>query len=102
MLDINYNDFLNIIGNICLIVGGFFVFTGSLGILRMKDFFTRLHPAGVSDSAGVILIFLGILFKTTIGTISLKIILLIIFSLLTSATACHALAKSSLIDKDHK
>lgn len=82
-----------------LVTGVFFLLTGAIGIVRMPDLFTRLHPAGVADSAGLPLILLGLLFHLDFGLVSLKIILLMIFALITSATACHALAKSAFIAK---
>lgn len=87
-------EFLTII---CLGLGAFFVFTSALGLLRMPDFFTRLHPAGIGDSIGLPLILLGLLLNQEFGLISFKIFLLIIFSLVTSATASHALAKAALM-----
>ena len=90
-------NIVNIMGWICLIVGVFFMFTGAVGLLRMPDFYTRLHPAGITDSAGLILVLFGVLLHTEPGLISVKIILLILFSLVTSSTACHALAKAALL-----
>ncbi|MCB2081609.1 MAG: monovalent cation/H(+) antiporter subunit G [Rickettsiales bacterium] len=81
-----------------MIVGTFFIFTGSLGILRMPDFFTRLHPASMGDSMGLPLILIGIALHTPFGLVTAKILLLLLFSLVTSSTASHALAKAALLD----
>jgi len=43
------------------IVGGFFLLIGSLGMLRLQDFWARLHAASIIDSAGVGLILLGMM-----------------------------------------
>jgi len=89
--------FLNILSWACLFSGAFFIFTSAVGILRMPDFFTRLHPAGMTDSLGLPLILIGLLFQSDFGLISLKILILIIFAVTTSATSCHALAKAALV-----
>jgi len=89
-------DFLNIAGWVCIVAGIFSMFTGAVGIWRMPDFFARLHPAGINDSAGLTLVLLGILLHAEFGFVTGKIILLILFSMITSATACHALARAAI------
>ena len=87
----------DIIGNIFLLLGAFFIFTGAAGILRMPDFFSRLHPAGIGDALGLPLALIGVMIHAGFGLISIKILILILFAMVTSATACHALAKAALI-----
>lgn len=79
-----------------LLSGGFFVITGAVGMLRMPDFFTRLHPAGITDSLGMPLILVGLMVHNGLNLLSLKIFVLILFLLLTSPTSCHALARAAL------
>lgn len=90
-------EVVEIIGNILLLLGAFFVFTGAVGINRMPDFFSRLHPAGISDALGLPLMLLGVLCHMDLGLVSVKIMLIVFFAVITSATACHALAKVALI-----
>ena len=52
-------DVWDVLTTIFLAGGVFFGFTGSLGILRMPDFYTRLHPAGKSDTLSQALIVAG-------------------------------------------
>jgi multicomponent Na+:H+ antiporter subunit G len=41
---------------IILLISGLIFFTGgSIGILRFPDFYSRLHPAGKLDTAGLVL-----------------------------------------------
>ncbi|MCP5361440.1 MAG: monovalent cation/H(+) antiporter subunit G [Hyphomicrobiales bacterium] len=80
-----------------LCVGAFFAFSGSVGILRLPDFFTRLHPAGMSDGTGLMLVVLGACLLLEPGLITLKLVLLGVFALLTGATACHALARAAAL-----
>ena len=46
-------DALDYVSILFLSVGAFFGLTGAVGILRMPDFYTRIHPAGKSDRAGI-------------------------------------------------
>lgn len=84
-----------------LALGCFFALTGALGILRMPDFFSRQHPAGKTDSAGLALIALGLLGETLkyeYGMIvAAKLGLIVLFVLITGPAAVHAIAKSALL-----
>ena len=42
---------LDIASWVLIVVGGAFGLVGGIGVLRMPDFFTRIHPAGMTDSA---------------------------------------------------
>lgn len=85
------------IGIIFMVAGAFFIFTSALGLLRMPDFFTRLHPAGIADSLGAPLVLIGVAIENGFSLFSGKIILLILFLMITSPTACHALAHAAVI-----
>ena len=88
---------MNIVVTILLIIGLFFFAGGAVGIIRFPDFYSRLHPAGKLDTAGL---------STTMGALalytassfslpdlitSLKIILIFVFVFITSPTATHAI-----------
>ena len=88
---------LHWLGNILILLGAFFVLTGALGILRMPNFFARLHPAGVTDSLGVTFVLAGLILHTGLTLVSGKLLLLMLFLLLTSPTACYALAKAAFL-----
>lgn len=81
-----------------LLVGGFCVLVGGIGVLRMPDFFTRMHAAGVTDTSGAILILTGLMFQSGISLVTVKLILILLFLLVSSPTASHALAKAALSD----
>lgn len=91
------NDVLLHIGNVMILLGAFFVFSGALGIVRFPDFFTRLHAAGVCDSLGLPLVLLGLACHADSGLVAAKLVLLTIFILFVSPTACHALAKAAFL-----
>lgn len=85
------------VGNGLIGLGAFFVLTGALGILRMPDFFSRLHPAGVTDSLGVTFVLCGMMLHMGLTAATGKLFLLMLFLLITSPTACHALAKAAFL-----
>ncbi|MGH8705093.1 MAG: cation:proton antiporter, partial [Burkholderiales bacterium] len=43
-----------------LVAGGLFCLVGGVGVLRMPDFYTRLHAASVTDILGAGLVLLGL------------------------------------------
>lgn len=88
-------DIFEIISWAFIFLGCFLILSGSLGILRFPDFFSRLHPAGVTDSLGAPMLLIGLIIHEGLTMTSLKIGVLILIILVTSSTACHALAKAA-------
>ena len=72
--------------------GVFFVLAGALGVLRLPDFFTRLHAAGMTDTLGAELILLGLIIQSGFTILSAKFLMVAFFLFLTSPTATHAIA----------
>ena len=87
------------LANALIIAGAFFALTSAVGLLRFPDFFTRLHPAGVADSLGTPCILAGLMLHAGLTLISGKILLLLLFLLVTTPTACHALAKAAHLEE---
>ena len=79
-----------------LLAGGALVVTGGIGLLRLPDFFTRLHAASLTDTLGFAFIVLGLALQSGAGLTSLKLFLALAFLLLTGPVATHALAKAAL------
>lgn len=86
---------------ICLAGGCFFAMTGAVGILRLPDFYTRVHPAGKNDTMGVAMITLGLLAETMkfeFGyLVAGKLILIVLFVFITAPVATHAITKSAFL-----
>lgn len=76
--------------------GLFFMIFGALGILRFPDLYTRLHPAGKAGTAGVLSIFIGLIIYSGFSTLSLRIILIALFIVITSPVASHAIARGAI------
>ena len=78
-----------------ILVGGAAVVTGALGIVRFPDFFTRLHAAGVTDTAGAELIVFGMMLQADSWIIVAKLAFIAVFLGLTSPVATHAIAHAA-------
>ena len=90
---------IEILSSILVILGSLSIIVGLLGVYRMPDFYTRLHAASVIDTLGTILILFGLILYAGLNIVSIKLLLILIFILITTPTAAHALAKSALHGK---
>lgn len=81
---------------IFLLAGGFLCITGGVGLLRMPDFFSRVHAAGVTETLAAPLLLCGLLLQMGWSLDMLKVIMILIFVLATNPTATHAMAKATL------
>jgi len=93
---------MDILGIILLSLGAFYIVSGNFGTWRFKNFFVRLHPAGVTDSAGLIFTFLGLLCFAGTNLVIIKLIILLFLTLIASTTACHALGKAKYMEDKGK
>ena len=81
---------------IFLLAGGFLCITGGVGLLRMPDFFSRVHAAGVTETLAAPLLLFGLLLQMEWSLDMLKVLMILIFVLATNPTATHAMAKATL------
>ncbi|MBU2629882.1 MAG: monovalent cation/H(+) antiporter subunit G, partial [Proteobacteria bacterium] len=51
---------MNILVIFLLVTGLFFFLGGAIGIIRMPDFYSRLHPAGKLDTLGILAMVMGL------------------------------------------
>ena len=86
---------LDILSIAALVSGMVFVLAGSIGVLRLPDFYTRMHAAGVTDTLGAELIMIGLILQAGWSALSLKLALIGVFIFLTSPTASHAVANAA-------
>lgn len=81
-----------------LILGGSgFVIIGGIGLLRLPDFYTRIHAAGITDTLGTWLILLGLMLHEGLTLGAAKLAMLLFFLLTTGPLASHALAKAAYL-----
>lgn len=85
----------DIVSAVMLLAGAFFVTVGSIGVFRLPDFYTRLHGAGITDTLGAGLILVGLTFQAGFTLATIKLIMILVFLLVTSPTSCHALAQAA-------
>ncbi|MCX7962267.1 MAG: monovalent cation/H(+) antiporter subunit G [Burkholderiales bacterium] len=79
-----------------LAAGGVSCVLGAVGLLRMPDFFTRMHAASVVDTVGAGLILLGLMVQAGLTLVTVKLVVIGLLIFFTSPTASHALARAAL------
>lgn len=82
----------------CLLLGSAFAVIGGIGLLRLPDFYARMHGGGITDTLGAGLILLGLGFHAGVSLVGVKLLLILLFLLFTSPTTAHALGKAALTD----
>jgi len=87
---------LELIAGALIAAGAFFFFAGTVGLLRFPDVYCRLHALTKADNLGLGLISSGLILLATDWGARFQILLIWLLVLISSATICHLLARSSL------
>lgn len=93
-----------IVVSVLIIIGVFFSLVGSIGLVKLPDFFTRLHGPTKATTLGVgsMLIASSIYFYTQTDTISLHEILITLFLFLTAPISAHIMSKAAIHIEEKK
>jgi multicomponent Na+:H+ antiporter subunit G len=79
-----------------IVSGVFFLLVASVGIIRLPDFYSRMHAMGKGDTLGVMLILFGLSVYEGLTLNAAKLMLALVFVGLTNPVASHALARAAL------
>lgn len=80
-----------------LLGGGFFCVVGAGGLVRMPDFYTRMHAASITDTLGAGLILAGLILQAGLTLVAAKLVMIGLLLFFTSPTASHALARAAFV-----
>lgn len=78
-----------------LISGLFFVVVGVTGVLRLPDFYARLHATSKCDALGLALMVAGVALLTGLALKTVKILMLVAIVAAVNSTAAHALGRAA-------
>ena len=76
--------------------GGLLGIIGGLGVMRMPDFYTRLHAASITDTLCTTSILIGLCLLAGWSLALGKLLLILAFLVLAGPTAAHAMAKAGI------
>lgn len=90
------NAMIDTIVAIFVIIGVFFTVVSAIGIVRLKDVYSRTHASGKSATLGVIFIMLAVFIHfLSQGVVNAKVLLAIIFLFLTAPVASLMITRSA-------
>jgi multicomponent Na+:H+ antiporter subunit G len=81
----------------CLVGGGLFCMVGAVGLVRMPDFYTRMHAASVIETLGAGLILAGLMLQAGPTLVAAKLLIVGLLIFFASPTATHALARAAMV-----
>lgn len=88
---------IEVLSWVLILSGSAFVIIGGIGLLRLPDFYTRIHAAGITDTLGTWLIIMGLMLHEGLTLGSAKLAMLLFFLLATGPLSSHALAKAAFM-----
>jgi len=92
ILGIAVNEF---IAYLLMLLGAIFLVGSLIGMLRLPDFYSRVHASGNSETLGTALVLLGLAVYNGFNDTSFKIVLIFIVVFVGNPIGSHILAKSA-------
>lgn len=85
---------MDIAGSLLILAGAVFLFSASVGLLRMPDPFTRIQAGTKATTLGALLVMTGLAVLHPGWTF--KLLLIVYFVFVSNPVSSHALARSAL------
>lgn len=92
------NPVLEVLLAVAVVIGALFTWLGSFGLLRLKDFYSRLHSPTKATTLGVgsLLVASAIYFSFDGDGGSVHELLVAVFLFITAPVSAHLMAKAAL------
>ena len=87
---------MEILGRILCLIGAFFFFAGTVGLLRFPDAMSRLHALTKADNLGLGFVATGLMLASNSFLEAAKIGLIWILAMAAGSTICFLLGRSTL------
>ncbi len=85
-----------IIAALLILTGGSFMFVSALGVIRLPDFYTRLHASSIGETFGLVLAGVGMVIHQGVNLTSAKILLIIVALFLVNPIGTHLIGKAAI------
>ena len=89
-------EITNLVAYGLMLSGAVFALIGGIGMLRLPDFYSRMHAAGITDTLGAWLVLAGFGVYEGLSLVTVKLLLLVVFIFFTSPVSTHAVANAAL------
>lgn len=80
------------------LVGALFVLIAGLGLVRMEDFYTRLHAASKAAPFGATFLLIAVAVASGSMDVSLRVVVICAFLLLTAPIAAHVIGRAAYLE----
>ena len=78
-----------IAASVCLVAGVIILIVAVTGVYRFHFVLNRMHAAAMGDTLGILFILLGLVLRSGLNFVSLKLALIIIFFWMASPVCSH-------------
>jgi multicomponent Na+:H+ antiporter subunit G len=86
---------LDVFSVVAIVAGAVFYLAGTVGLLRFPDAYTRLHALTKADNLGLVLVVIGLLPQVGSVLMGLKLVLVWLLVMLSSAAVSQLIARSA-------
>jgi multicomponent Na+:H+ antiporter subunit G len=90
-----WTDVVLVVEYVAIVLGVFFMFVASLGVLRLKDFYMRIHAPTKAATLGLIFLLIAVAFVVSEPALVTKALLAIVFIAVTAPAGAHLLARAA-------
>lgn len=87
---------MTVVVGLVLLAGLFFHAVAALGVMRLPDFYTRLHAVSKAETLGVVLTITALALWVGPSLLAVKLLLVAVFLFLANPTSTHAIARAAL------
>ena len=84
-----------IVAAILMGLGLIFLIGSMIGMLRLPDFYSRVHASGNSETLGTMLVFLGLAVYNGVSITSAKLLIILMFIFVGNPIGSHILTKAA-------
>jgi multicomponent Na+:H+ antiporter subunit G len=92
-------NFLDVWGNVTVVVGAMVIASAALGVIRFPDAYTRVSAVGTAGGVGIILIITGGLMLQPSLMSLVQAVIIIVMQLTTSAIGSIAIARAAYLSR---
>lgn len=86
------------LANSLLVLAMFFLLVGAIGINRLPGILSKLLTSSLIDTMALILLVLGLILKSGLNGLSIRLVIVLIFLLLTNPVISHVITAAAYND----
>lgn len=88
-----------IIAVVLILIGLGFIMVSAVGVVRLPDFYTRLHASGIGETIGIFIAFMGLAVIQGLDQTTVKLFIIAIVVYLFNPVGTHMLGRAALKSK---